>query len=175
MHFLRINAAFYNAVNMIQYVITTANPFPYTANFMFIGVRNSTSQMFKDKQNTYSVGRNDNFLAKTRKLSIFPTSLDIFDIQQHYIHILYFSVTTSTKQVIRKSWIHKICFVCKRQVFEVELFLDTEKLFAFFVKLKSLRRAQRESDQNLMLSYQLLNFHVFTRINLRGHQQEKKI
>ena len=28
-----------------------------------------------------SVGRNDNFLAKARKLSILPTSLDIFDTQ----------------------------------------------------------------------------------------------
>ena len=36
-----------------------------------------------------SVGRNDNFLAKARKLSILPTSLDIFDIRQHYVRILY--------------------------------------------------------------------------------------
>ena len=36
-----------------------------------------------------SVGRNDNFLAKARKLLILPTSLDIFDIRQHYIRILY--------------------------------------------------------------------------------------
>ena len=33
-----------------------------------------------------SVG--SNFLAKDRKLSVLPTSLDIFDIQQHYIRIL---------------------------------------------------------------------------------------
>ena len=36
-----------------------------------------------------SVERNDNFLAEARKLSILPTSLDIFDIRQHYIRILY--------------------------------------------------------------------------------------
>ena len=36
-----------------------------------------------------SVGRNDNFLAKARKLPILPTSLDIFDIRQHYMRILY--------------------------------------------------------------------------------------
>ena len=36
-----------------------------------------------------SVGRNDNFLVKARKLSILPTSLDIFDKRQHYIYILY--------------------------------------------------------------------------------------
>ena len=36
-----------------------------------------------------SVGRNDDFLAKARKLSILPTSLDIYDVRQHYIGILY--------------------------------------------------------------------------------------
>ena len=36
-----------------------------------------------------SVERNDNFLAKARKLSILSTSLNIFDIRQHYIRILY--------------------------------------------------------------------------------------
>ena len=36
-----------------------------------------------------SVGRNDKFLAKARKLSVLPTSLDIFDIRQHYVRILY--------------------------------------------------------------------------------------
>ena len=30
-----------------------------------------------------SVGRNDNFLAKALKLSILPTSLDIFEIREH--------------------------------------------------------------------------------------------
>ena len=38
-----------------------------------------------------SLERNDNFLAKARKLSILPTSLDIFDIRQLYIRILYLS------------------------------------------------------------------------------------
>ena len=36
-----------------------------------------------------SVVRNDNFLSKARKLSILPTPLDIFDIRQHYVRILY--------------------------------------------------------------------------------------
>ena len=35
------------------------------------------------------VVRNDNFPAKARKLSIFPTSLDIFDIRQDYILSIY--------------------------------------------------------------------------------------
>ena len=44
-----------------------------------------------------SVGRNDNFLAKARKLSIRPTSLDIFDrpIRQHYKAKKYSFLQTS--------------------------------------------------------------------------------
>ena len=43
---------------MIHDVITTPNPFPYTTNFMFDGVRNdkkSTNETLKDKYNTYRV------------------------------------------------------------------------------------------------------------------------
>ena len=47
MHFLRINVTFNGVVNMIHDVITTANPFPYTAKFMFVGVRNNTSEQIK--------------------------------------------------------------------------------------------------------------------------------
>ena len=41
MHFLRVNVTFYDAVNMIHDVIKTPNAFPYTAKFMFVGVRNN--------------------------------------------------------------------------------------------------------------------------------------
>ena len=46
MHFQRVNSTFYDAVNMIHDIITTANPFTYTctANFMFVGVRNNKTQ-----------------------------------------------------------------------------------------------------------------------------------
>ena len=44
MHFLRINVTFYYAVNMIHDVITTANPFPYTAKSIFAGGRNNKTQ-----------------------------------------------------------------------------------------------------------------------------------
>ena len=40
MHFLPVNVTFHDAVNMIHDVIKTANPFPYTAKFMFVGVKN---------------------------------------------------------------------------------------------------------------------------------------
>ena len=41
MHILRVNVTFYDAVNIIHDVITTPNPFPYTAKFMVVGVRNT--------------------------------------------------------------------------------------------------------------------------------------
>ena len=47
MHFLRVNVAFYDAVSMIYDVITTAIPFPYTAKFMLVGVRNNKTQQIK--------------------------------------------------------------------------------------------------------------------------------
>ena len=38
---------------------------------------------------TNEVGRIDNFLALAKKLSFLPTELDIFDIQQYYVRILF--------------------------------------------------------------------------------------
>ena len=38
LHFLRVNVTFYDAVNMIHDVISTANPFSDTAKFMFVSV-----------------------------------------------------------------------------------------------------------------------------------------
>ena len=46
MHFLQVNVTFYDAVNMIHDVISTANPLQDTAKFMFVGVRhNKTEQV----------------------------------------------------------------------------------------------------------------------------------
>ena len=47
MYFLWVNVTFYDAVNMIQDVITTVNPFPNTAKFMFVGVRNNKTQQVR--------------------------------------------------------------------------------------------------------------------------------
>ena len=44
MHFLRATVTFCDAVNIIHDVITTANPFQDTANFVFVGVRNNKTQ-----------------------------------------------------------------------------------------------------------------------------------
>ena len=47
MHFLQVNVTFYDALNMIHDVITTANPFPYTAKFTFVGIRDNKTQQIK--------------------------------------------------------------------------------------------------------------------------------
>ena len=44
MHFLRVNVTFYDPVNVIHDIITTANPFQYTAKFIFVGVKNNKTQ-----------------------------------------------------------------------------------------------------------------------------------
>ena len=44
---LRVNVTFYDAVNIIHDVITIRNPFPYTAKFMFVGVRNNETQQIR--------------------------------------------------------------------------------------------------------------------------------
>ena len=43
-YFLRVNVTFDDALSLIHNFITTANLFPYTANFMFDGVRNNKTQ-----------------------------------------------------------------------------------------------------------------------------------
>ena len=47
MHLVRVNVTFYNAVNMIHDVITTANLFPYNAKFMFEDARNNKTQQLR--------------------------------------------------------------------------------------------------------------------------------
>ena len=47
MHFLRVNVTFYDAVNIIHDVIITADLFPYTAKFLFVGVRNIKTQQIR--------------------------------------------------------------------------------------------------------------------------------
>ena len=42
-----MNVTFYDAVNMIHDVITTANPFPDSAKFIFVGVRNNKTQQIR--------------------------------------------------------------------------------------------------------------------------------
>ena len=44
---LRVNVTFYDAVNTMHDVIETPNPFPYTAKFMFVGVRHNKTQQIR--------------------------------------------------------------------------------------------------------------------------------
>ena len=47
MHFLRVNVTLYDAVNNVHDVISTANPFPDTAKFMFVGLRSNKTQQVR--------------------------------------------------------------------------------------------------------------------------------
>ena len=47
MLFVRVNLAFFDTVNIIHDVITTANPFSDTAKFMFVGVTNNKTQQIR--------------------------------------------------------------------------------------------------------------------------------
>ena len=41
------NFTFYDSVGMIHDVILTPNSFPYTAKFMFVGIRNNKTQQVR--------------------------------------------------------------------------------------------------------------------------------
>ena len=47
MHFLRVNVTFYDAVNVIHDVITTANPFPYTAKLSLSELKNNKTRQIR--------------------------------------------------------------------------------------------------------------------------------
>ena len=47
MHFLWVNVPFYEAVSIMHDVITTPNPFPYTAKFMVVGVTHYKTQQIR--------------------------------------------------------------------------------------------------------------------------------
>ena len=57
---MRVNITFYDAVNMIHDVITTANLFPYTVKFMFDSARKNSPNLvryfrYTATQHTYSL------------------------------------------------------------------------------------------------------------------------
>ena len=76
MHFLRVNITFYDAVNMIHDVIRTANQFPYTARFMFVGVRN------KNREYVYSVAVYQKYLTRLGELRIFEPLRENYHFSQ---------------------------------------------------------------------------------------------
>ena len=46
-----VNVTFYDVVNIIHDVITTPDPFPYTAKFMFVVVKDKTQKFRRLKIN----------------------------------------------------------------------------------------------------------------------------
>ena len=100
MHFLRVKVTFYDELNVIHDVNTTPNPYPYTAKFIFVGVTNKSgvNKSGVEREYVYSVAVYQKYLTRLGEMIIFstrlenyqsPTSLDIFDIVQHYIHIFH--------------------------------------------------------------------------------------
>ena len=57
MHFLLVNVTFYDAVNLIHDVITTANLFQYTANFMFVVYQKYLTRMGEMRLEKYQFSR----------------------------------------------------------------------------------------------------------------------
>ena len=91
---------------------------------MFVGGKNNKTQQIRCwkikririqcrliSKISNSVGRNDNFLVKARKLSILSTSLEIFDKRQHYVRILYLHFTKTyfasrlLQALLRLNWV----------------------------------------------------------------------
>ena len=53
MNFFRVTVTFSNAVNIIHDAIITPNPYPCTAIFVFVGVRNNMDrQMYRSTNQT---------------------------------------------------------------------------------------------------------------------------
>ena len=100
MHFLRVNVTFYDVFKMIHDVITTRNPFPYIAKFMFVGVKIikfNKSDIERKIEYAYSVVVYQKYLTRLGELIIFSPRLDIFDMRQHYIRIHYKSICEFTR------------------------------------------------------------------------------
>ena len=77
---------------MIHDVITTANPFPYTAKFMFVGVRNDqtyTNQTLKHKIRIYSVA----YIPYSKRVDLEDESLTLFHID------LFFSFSNNVSNL----------------------------------------------------------------------------
>ena len=101
-HSLLVNVTFYDAVNMIHDFITTANPFQYTANFIFSVleiIKINKSDIERLIEYVYSVVVYQKYLNRLGELIILSSrfenyqfsqiSLDIFDIRQQYRCICY--------------------------------------------------------------------------------------
>ena len=77
---------FYDAVNMIHDGITTTNPFPYTAKFTFVGVKNkknlNKSDFERQIEYLYSVAVYQKYLTRLGEMIIFSPRLENYQFSQ---------------------------------------------------------------------------------------------
>ena len=85
MHFLRVNVTVYDAVKIIHDVITTRNPFPYTALLMFVGVRHNKTQQIRRSVVLYQ-----KYLTRLGEMIIFSPRFENYQFSQpRYIFLIY--------------------------------------------------------------------------------------
>ena len=85
MRFLWANIMFYDAVTVIHDVITTANPFPYTAKFIFVFVPNNRTlnRTLKDlMEYVFSVAVYQKYLTRLGERIIFLPRLKNYRFSQ---------------------------------------------------------------------------------------------
>ena len=93
MHFLWLNVTFHDTVNMINDIIRMANPFPYAATHSCLWVLEIiklNKSNVERSEYIHTVVVYQKYLIRLRE--ILPTKLDIFDIRQHYVLILYICI-----------------------------------------------------------------------------------
>ena len=82
MHFLQVNIMFCDAVTMIHDVITTANPFPYTAKFMPVSVRINKSVVERYIEYIHSIVMYQKYLTQFGEMLIFSPRLENYQFPQ---------------------------------------------------------------------------------------------
>ena len=86
MHILQGNVTFYDVVSIIHDVVTIRNPFPYTAKFMFVGVRNNKTQQIRrckiNRIRIYSAVVYQKYLTRLREMIIFSPRLENYQFSQ---------------------------------------------------------------------------------------------
>ena len=85
MHFLWVHVTFYDVVNMMHDVIRMANSFPYTAKFMFVGVKKikfNKSDAEAYVEYVHSVEVFQKYLTQLREMIIFLARLENYQFSQ---------------------------------------------------------------------------------------------
>ena len=85
MHFLQVNAMFYDAVNMIHDVIRTANPFPYMLNSCLSVlqiIKLNKADVERSIEYVYSVAVYQKYLTRLGEMIIFSPTLKGYQFSQ---------------------------------------------------------------------------------------------